>query len=63
MADCVDDVSVEINTHEVYIAINRISDNKASGFDNIIAEHLKYASLKNGPLLSLCFTGFMIHVT
>ena len=61
-ADCIrDDVSVEINTHEVYQAINRISDNKASGIDHITAEHLKYASLRTAPLLSLCFTGFMVH--
>ncbi len=45
----------------MYQAINRISDNKASGLDNITIEHLKYASLKTAPLLSLCFTGFMIH--
>ena len=61
----VDDIdsndSMVIMSHEVCQAINKLSDNKASGVDHISAEHLKYASMKIAPLLSICFTAFMSH--
>ena len=34
---------------------------KSCGLDGIYAEHLKYASDKLIPLLSLCFTGMFVH--
>lgn len=55
------DDSMVIKAHEVYKAINKLSNNKASGPDGIAAENIKYASLKLSPLLGLCFTGFMFH--
>ena len=61
----VDDIdsneSMVIMSHEVYQAINKMSDNKASGEDHISAEHLKYASMEIASLLSICFTAFMSH--
>lgn len=50
-----------IMSHEVYQAISKLSDNKASGLDHISAEHLKYGSKRIAPLLALCFSGFMTH--
>ncbi|XP_058650707.1 uncharacterized protein LOC131551670 [Onychostoma macrolepis] len=41
--------------------ISKLSQNKASGLDNISAEHLKYGSKRIAPLLAVCFTGFLIH--
>ena len=34
---------------------------KSCGADNIYAEHLKYASERLIPILSMCFTGFFVH--
>ncbi len=39
-----------LNCHEYFLT-------KASGLDNISAEHLKYGS-KRIALLAVCFTGF-----
>lgn len=53
------DLKVEIN--EVMDAIKKLDNNKSCGADKIYAEHLKHASEKIIPLLSLCFTGFFVH--
>ena len=42
-------------------AINDLSDNKSTGVDQISAEHLKLASGRLAPLLSLCFSAFVVH--
>ena len=55
------DDNMVIMPQEVDKAINKLSNNKASGLDGITAEHLKYASARTSPLLRLCFNGFMIH--
>ena len=39
----------------------QLADNKACGMDKITAEHLKRASSTLYPLLSICFTGFLVH--
>ena len=39
----------------------KLENNKSSGLDSISAEHLKNASKKLVPLLSMCITGFLIH--
>ncbi|XP_016519354.1 RNA-directed DNA polymerase from mobile element jockey-like [Poecilia formosa] len=38
-----------------------LKDNKACGMDNISTEHLKNASKKLCVLLSMCFTGYLVH--
>lgn len=38
-----------------------ISHNKASSLNHINVEPLKNGTLRTAPLLSLCFTGFMMH--
>ena len=53
--------AVGITTHEVFEAITKLSVNKASGSDQITAEHLRFASPKVAALLAICFTGFMTH--
>lgn len=53
--------AVSITTKEVYQAITQLADNKASGLDQITAEHLKLASPKVAALLAICFTGLMTH--
>ena len=50
-----------ITAQEVYNAVHKLTNNKASGLDGIDAEHLKYASVRTYPLLALCFTGCMLH--
>ncbi|KAK0141236.1 hypothetical protein N1851_021750 [Merluccius polli] len=39
----------------------QLADNKASGKDNITAEHLQLASPRVAALLSICLTGLMTH--
>ncbi len=46
---------------EVKSAISRLSNNKAIGPDGIAAEHLKFAGSKLIELLSICYTGMLIH--
>lgn len=53
--------SVGVTAIEVYQAIGQLTDNKASGSDQITAEHLKLASPKVAVLLAICFTGLMAH--
>ncbi len=52
---------IVIMSREVDQAISKLPQNKASGLDNISAEHLKYGSKRIAPLLAVCFTGFLIH--
>ena len=42
-------------------AIKELSSGKSCGANNISLEHLKYASGRPEPLLSLCFTAGIIH--
>ena len=53
--------TVEITCREVQQAITKRADNKASGLDQITAEHLKFASPRAAALPAICFTGFMTH--
>ena len=46
---------------EIKYAISKLELNKTCGLDQIYAEHIKYASDKVLPLLSLCFTSMFIH--
>lgn len=57
----ISDESINIQTHEVFDAICKLSNNKSCGMDSITAEHLKNASYKLAPLLAINFTGLMIH--
>lgn len=52
---------VGITPLQVCEAVKKLSNNKASGLDQITAEHLKFDSPRIYPLLSICFTGFLIH--
>lgn len=52
---------VGVTPYQVCEAVKKLSNNKASGLDHITAEHLKFASPRIFPLLSLCFTGFLTH--
>ena len=46
---------------EIKSAIEGLKGNKASGTDNVFAEHLKYAGAKIHVLLSVCFNACMVH--
>ena len=60
--DDVDPIENLVVSHdEVKQAILKLENNKAGGADRITAEHLKHASSKVIPLLSLCFYGFFKH--
>lgn len=52
---------VKVTNSEIQDAIESLDLNKSCGLDGIFAEHLKYASSKLIPLLSLCFSGLLIH--
>ena len=52
---------IVVRINEMEEAINKLENNKSSGLDSISAEHLKNASKKLVPLLSMCITGFLIH--
>ena len=52
---------VVIRTDEVCCAIEKLAVNKACGFDQITAEHLKYASHRTSVLLAMCFSGLLMH--
>lgn len=60
MVNDVDHVDI-IMAHEVLKAVTKLSKNKASGQDGVSAEHLKFASVRLAPMLSLCFTAFLVH--
>ena len=53
------DILVTID--ELKFAITKLELNKTCGLDLIYAEHLKYASDRVLPLLSMCFTSMFIH--
>lgn len=52
---------VGVTPYQVCEAVKKLSNNKASGLDQITAEHFKFASPRIFPLLSICFTGFLTH--
>ena len=52
---------MKMTTDEVRDAIKKLELNKSCGADNISAEHLRYASERLIPILSMCFTGFFVH--
>ena len=52
---------VSTSVEEVNEAIRELAIGKACGADDISVEHLKYASGRLAPLLSLCFTACGIH--
>ena len=54
--------SVKVNVCEIEDAIKILQDNKSCGLDGIYAEHIKYASGKLIPLLSMCFTVLFVPV-
>ena len=54
-----DDIKVTID--DVIDAIKKLDMNKSCGADNVYAEHLKYASNRIIPILTMCFTGFFVH--
>ena len=53
------DILVTID--ELKYAITKLELNKTCGLDQIYAEHIKYASDRVLPLLSLCFTSMFVH--
>ena len=53
--------NVKVNNTEIFDAIKSLDSNKSCGLDGIYAEHLKYASKRLIYLLSLCFTGLLVH--
>ena len=52
---------IKVTVKEVHEAVKKLDNNKSCGADSIYAEHLKYASEKLYPLLSMCLTGFFVH--
>ena len=53
--------SVKVSNSEIYDIIKALDNNKSCGSDGIYAEHLKYASDKLIPLLSMCFSSVFVH--
>ncbi|CAL4186449.1 unnamed protein product, partial [Meganyctiphanes norvegica] len=53
--------NVKVNNSEICDAIKSLENNKSCGLDGIYTEHLKYASDRLIPLLSLCFSGLLVH--
>ena len=52
---------IKVSINEVKDAIQNLVLNKSCGSDNIYAEHIKYASEKLIPLISICFTSCFVH--
>ncbi len=50
-----------VRSVDVHDTIMMLDDNKDCGMDHITAEHPRNASYRMGPLLAMCFTGFMVH--
>ena len=57
----IDEESICFHPNDVLSAIGQLADKKASGLDNITAEHLKLAGPRLAVLLSICFTGMVTH--
>ena len=53
--------NVKVTNAETLSAIKSLEDNKSCAQDGIFAEHLKYASSKIVPLLSMYFSGLFVH--
>ena len=58
---CEPSSTISVSTAEIQKAICSLGNNKATGMDNISAEHLKYCSRRVVVLLAICFTGFLTH--
>ena len=52
---------LKVSIDEVRDAIQKLVLNKSCGSDNIYAEHIKYASERLIPLISMCFTSCFVH--
>ena len=52
---------VKVTNQEIFEAIKSLDSNKTCGLDGIYAEHLKYASDRLIPLISMCFTSLFVH--
>ena len=55
--------NVVIMHDEVSYTIGKLALNKSCGLDQITAEHLKLSSYRVSVLLSLCFSGMLMHGT
>ena len=53
--------SVKVHNSEIFEIIKSLELNKSCGMDGIQAEHLKYASSKLIPLLSMCLSSMFVH--
>ena len=53
--------SIKVLPEEVKDAIRNLDCSKSCGLDGVYAEHLKYCSECILPLLSMCFTGLLVH--
>ena len=52
---------IKVFPSEVKDAIKKLKENKSSGEDMISAEHIKFASDRLIPLISICFTSCFVH--
>ena len=52
---------IKVSVNEVRDAIEKLVINKSCGSDKIHAEHIKYASERLIPLISICFTSCFVH--
>ncbi len=50
-----------VGAEEIMDAILKLDINKTCGDDNFYEKHLKYASTRILPLLTMCFAGFLVH--
>ena len=53
--------SVKVLPEEVKDAIRNLAISKSCGLDCVYVEHLKNCSERTLPLLSVCFTGLLVH--
>lgn len=52
---------VIVTPEEVSDGVFKLKINKSCVIDNVTSEHLKYASLRLCPLLTICFTGCLVN--
>ena len=53
--------NIKVTPFEVKEAIKKLKDNKSSGENKIYAEHIRSASDRLIPLISICFTVCFVH--
>ena len=53
---------IHVSTNEVVLAVHALCANKASGLDDIVAEHLLYSSERWCTMLAMCLSGLFVHV-